>query len=50
MKHVMVVDGDLCGQRQAAGLADQDLFADLPMRAVLAFTNQKLNFFLIAHL
>jgi hypothetical protein len=50
MKHVMVVHGDLGGENQAAGLADQNLSADLPMGAILAFTDQKLDFLLVAHL
>jgi hypothetical protein len=50
MKHMVVVHFDLRGQRQAAGLADQDLFADLPVGAILTLTNQKLDLFLIAHL
>jgi hypothetical protein len=50
MEHVVVLYGDLCGQGQAAGLADQHFLADLPMRAVLAFTNQNFNFLFAAHL
>jgi hypothetical protein len=50
MKHLMVGYGDFRWKGQAAGLANQDLFADLPMCAVLAFTNQKFDFILIAHL
>jgi hypothetical protein len=50
MKHMMVVYRDLCRQGQAAGLANQHIFADFPMRAGLAFANQKFDFVLIAHL
>jgi hypothetical protein len=50
MKHVVVVYGDLRRQGQAAGLANQDILADFPMRAVLALTNQKFNFLFAAHL
>jgi hypothetical protein len=50
MKHVVIVHGNLRGQDQAAGLADQHIPADLPMRAVLAFTNQKFDFLFAAHL
>jgi hypothetical protein len=49
MKHVVIVHFDLRGQRQAAGLADQNLFADLPVRAGFAFTDQKFDFFFVAH-
>ena len=50
MKHIVVFDGDLRRKGQTAGLANQDLFADLPVRAGLAFSNQKFDFFLVAHL
>jgi len=50
MKHMVVVYCDLRGKRQAAGFADQNFFANLPVSAFLAFTNQKFNFVLAAHL
>jgi hypothetical protein len=50
MEHMVVVYVNLGGQGQAAGLANQHILADLPMRAVLAFTNQKFNFLFSAHL
>jgi hypothetical protein len=39
MKHMVVVYGDFSWKGQTTGLADQNISADLPMCAVLAFTN-----------
>jgi hypothetical protein len=50
MKHMVVFYSNLRRQGQTTGFANQHILADFPMRAGLAFTNQKFDFFLIAHL
>jgi len=50
MKHMVIVYLNLRRQGEAAGFADQHIFADLPVSAVLAFTDQKFNLFFAAHL
>lgn len=46
----MVIDCDLCGQREAACLADQNIPADFPMRARFALADQQVDFFFLAQL
>ena len=50
MKHVVVVHGDLGGQAQTACLANDDITADFPMSAILAFANQKVDLLFRTHL
>jgi hypothetical protein len=39
MKHVVIIDCDLGGKGQTAGLANQHIFADFPMGTVFALAN-----------
>ena len=50
VQHIVVVNCDLGGESQPAVLADQDLLANLPVGAGLAFTNKKFNSLFVAHL
>lgn len=50
VQHVMIVDGDLGGDFQPAGLAEDHVLPNFPVGAGLAFAYKQIDLFFPAHL
>ena len=49
VEHVVVFYHDFCRQGKATGFTENEVLTNFPIRAGLAFTDQKLGFFFRGH-